>query len=127
VTARALTRRLTLPGGRRDARVAREFTTGVLEDGGIAAPDAHDAVLVVSELVTNAALHGRGPVLLDVSVSEVSVVIAVSDAGQADPARQPPNHLAEDGRGLRIVDRLATDWRVEHEGDRKTVVVVLPR
>ena len=122
-----LTRRLALPGLRRDAGLARDFTTRVLERAGVEQAVDHDAILVVSELVTNAALHGRGPVFLDVSVGEVSVSIAVSDASPADPEPQPPDHLAEDGRGLRIVDRLASYWRVEREGGRKTVVAVLPR
>jgi len=107
--------------------VAREFTAGVLDGGGIAASEVDDAILVVSELVTNAALHGRGPVVLEVSVEDAAIVIAVSDTGDEDPVRQPPDQLSEDGRGLRIVDRLATEWRVEHEGERKTVVVVLRR
>lgn len=127
MAARGSSRRLVLLGEPRDAGLAREFTCQVLKAGGIDEPLDHDAILVVSELVANASLHGEGPIWLDVSLDDVVVTIAVSDAGQSDPARQPPDHLAEDGRGLRIVDRLATDWRVEHEGTRKTVVAVLSR
>ncbi|HVT64243.1 MAG TPA: ATP-binding protein [Mycobacteriales bacterium] len=127
MTGEDLIRRLALPGGRRDAGAARDFTSSVLRAGGVDRPGEHDAILVVSELVTNAALHGRAPVLLEVAVDELWVVIAVSDAGDSDPARQSPSWLSENGRGLRIVDHLAVDWRVEHGEGSKTVVVTLRR
>lgn len=98
----------------------------MLSLAGVESAIDHDAVLVMSELVTNAATHGRGPVGVELSVNALSVTVAVSDSGAADPARQHPGLLSEGGRGLGIVDRLVTNWRVEHEGAQKTVIATLP-
>ena len=73
-----------------------------------------DALLVVSELVTNAIRHGKPTVTLNVSVDPPGIGIAVDDAGQALPdlAAQRPSADATTGRGLLIVDTLATRWGV---------------
>lgn len=72
--------------------------------------------LVVSELATNAVVHGRGAIRLRLQVDDGDVWGEVIDAGggfehelrEADPD-------ATSGRGLLIVDRLTTRWGV-HEG-----------
>jgi anti-sigma regulatory factor (Ser/Thr protein kinase) len=70
-----------------------------------------DAVLMVSELVTNAVLHGVGAISLRVDAEADTVRIEVADEGNAAPAPSPePN--AYGGWGLRIVEQLADDWGV---------------
>jgi len=108
---------------------ARRFVTDQVRELGC--PDlTDDAALCVSELATNAALHGTGAVM-EVALEPVGtgVRISVEDAGQLPHPRRPvaPRHdygtaehqatVVEDpltsGRGLAIVAYLAHDWGVE--------------
>lgn len=75
--------------------------------------DAETAALVMSELVANAVRHARGPrIVLSVNRPAVDLVyLAVTDRS---PDRQPqlrtPDEEAVHGRGLLLVDDLATRW-----------------
>ncbi len=75
-----------------------------------------DVKLLVSELVTNAVRHPRdtGPIELAVDVGRRRVRIEVTDPGSGfDRPRvgePPPDALG--GRGLLIVDRLASRWGI---------------
>ena len=81
------------------------------------------AMLLVSELVTNAVVHAASPVDLAVDVHEDTVVVSVTDA-DTGPIVVPTSltmGLGEGGRGFVLVDRLADAWGTEHHGGRKTV------
>jgi hypothetical protein len=70
------------------------------------------AVLLTSELVTNALTHGESPVTVAVSWSGEQLRIEVHDRSRYLPTPWPV-HMAPDdetGRGLLLVDTLATDW-----------------
>jgi len=90
-----------------------------------------DAMLVASELVTNAVLHSgaRADDLIEVTVSrrERRLVIAVRDPGisgrRAEVARR--DETAIGGLGLRVVDAVALDWGTERE-DGYRVWAALP-
>jgi anti-sigma regulatory factor (Ser/Thr protein kinase) len=71
-----------------------------------------DAELVVSELVTNALLHGAPPVTVSVEVGDV-VRIVVSDGSRSAPMRGRARADAMTGRGIALVASLARDWGVE--------------
>lgn len=76
-------------------------------------PAVQDAVLLTSELVTNAVRHGPGEeIRVHVSVDEEGVVVVVSDRGRGfDPGA--PRIDGHAGRwGLELVEALATDWGV---------------
>lgn len=86
----------------------------------------HDAVLLVSELVTNCFRHaglGRdGVAFLNVEVDRDRVRVEVEDRGKgfvAEPI-QTPHREAERGWGLTIVSRIADRWGVR--GNGSTVV-----
>lgn len=71
--------------------------------------------LVVSELVTNAVLHGDGPVALRLKAAGDTVKGEVVDSGPGfDPVPRPASAPddAEGGRGLFLVDRLCRRWEV---------------
>jgi anti-sigma regulatory factor (Ser/Thr protein kinase) len=70
-----------------------------------------DAALMVSELVTNALVHGIGTISLRIDVDANAVRIEVSDQGEVALAPSPTPG-AHGGWGLRIVDQLADDWGV---------------
>ena len=70
-----------------------------------------DACLMVSELVTNALLHGHGAISIGIVSEAQHITIEISDDGRGDVAITPvPN--ASGGWGLRIVDELADSWGV---------------
>ena len=76
-----------------------------------------DLHLVVSELVTNAVMHGQGPIRLRLQIEAGDVWGEVIDAGggfEYEVRRVGP-FSTTGGRGLLIVDRLTTRWGV-HEG-----------
>lgn len=70
-----------------------------------------DAALMVSELVTNAFLHGIGTISLRIEVDAEGVRVEVADEGQVAVA-PGPTPGAHGGWGLGIVARLADDWGV---------------
>jgi anti-sigma regulatory factor (Ser/Thr protein kinase) len=93
-------------------RRAREIVASRLE-GHIAEERAADAVLLVSELVTNSILHADldedGWIHLEVGVSPGAVRIDVSDTGRGFRAegRERPSPDRVHGRGLFLVQALA--------------------
>jgi anti-sigma regulatory factor (Ser/Thr protein kinase) len=89
-----------------------------------------DALLVTSELTTNAILHGGGITGFDVDVDSGGVRVSVSDGSDEMPMAAPPadGPGRPGGRGWPIVCRLARDVRVAQlpcGGKRITAVVPL--
>ncbi len=70
-----------------------------------------DVALMVSELVTNAVLHGVGAISLRIDVEADAVRVEVADEGNVAVAPSPEPG-AHGGWGLRIVEQLADDWGV---------------
>jgi two-component sensor histidine kinase len=71
------------------------------------------AELLVSELVTNAIMHGTGPVTVSIDCGEDTLSVTVSDEEPAEPLLQPERLMALGGRGLRMVESLASSWGVK--------------
>ncbi|MGP3948875.1 ATP-binding protein [Streptomyces sp. 7N604] len=92
-----------------------------------------DAVLVASELVTNARQHtDSGPSCMNLDVYQDIAVMWIHDRGRdADTVRQrisaagPCAEIPESGRGLYLVDVLATKWFVRPTAEGKAVVAVI--
>ena len=71
------------------------------------------AVLLTSEVVTNAVLHGRSPSCLSVAASELGVRVEVEDDSSRWPVqRQQGDSAALDGRGILLLETIATSWGV---------------
>lgn len=93
-----------------DVRAAREFVATVLADLDYSG-DVETVLLLVSELATNAVRHARTEFEVAVDVQPGVVRVSVVDsAGAAPPVVREPDAEQTDGRGLFIVDRLATTW-----------------
>jgi anti-sigma regulatory factor (Ser/Thr protein kinase) len=85
-------------------------------------PEVADAAgLLVSELVTNAIMHARTPVEVRVSVTDTVLRAEVSDGSQTLPAPRRPIGLAGTGRGLQLLEQVATRWGVLSTDTGKTV------
>jgi len=80
-----------------------------------------DAMLLVSEIVTNAVTHGRGPVRLQVDCDHSGIHVAVDDANPALPRARRIDRRRHSGRGLVLLQNLATDWGVRRTKNGKQV------
>lgn len=111
---------LPLPVESAAAGVARGFVRDRMAEWASPSPEGHfvdDMMLVTSELVTNAVLHGRGPIELSVALDDDIAEVTVTDTGGGHPRLRPGDDAAEHGRGLVLVDALVDDWGVRHAGD----------
>jgi anti-sigma regulatory factor (Ser/Thr protein kinase) len=80
--------------------------------------------LAVSELVTNAIVHGRGLIDVRLDVTDDRVRLEVSDegGGPSSPAFAPGGSAELGGWGLRLVESLAETWGVRNDADGRTQV-----
>ena len=91
-------------------RVAERFASG-LDNG-----ELQNAKLLISELVTNAVMHGHGPIELLALLDESRLTVDISDRGEGfERPRHERDPDAIGGYGLNIVDALASRWGI-HEG-----------
>lgn len=88
--------------------------------------DVDALVLIVDELAVNGVAHAGTPVVIDLDpVGDGAVRVAVTDSGAGWP-RVTHDDSADHGRGLAIVEALATRWGVERSDAGKTVWAVVP-
>jgi len=114
-----------LPADARSAGRARAFVAHFCAAAGLSGETRRTSSLLVSELVTNALVHGRSGATVEICLHAGWVLrVAVTDD---DPALLPEvdarlRTSAEDGRGLLIVSLLAARWGVRPvDGGGKTV------
>jgi PAS domain S-box-containing protein len=79
------------------------------------------AVLLVSEVVTNALLHAGTDIDVDVRVDPAGVRVAVGDGSTHMPSRRRYATTSGTGRGLLMLESLVDDWGVTPEPEGKTV------
>ncbi|GAA4054343.1 hypothetical protein GCM10022248_22100 [Nonomuraea soli] len=120
-----------LPYAPSSVAVARQRLSTELQEWGVFSGAIDDAVLVVSELLSNALRHAHplpsGMVRVAWFWSDDVVEVAVSDGGAAtEPRAGRPTLSSLGGRGLGIVEFVAQKWGVRHEGEITTVWAVLP-
>ncbi|MDQ1685771.1 MAG: hypothetical protein QOC82_2508 [Frankiaceae bacterium] len=80
-----------------------------------------DALLLVSEVVTNAVKYGEAPVHLKVECEGDSIRVAVADANPTLPRTRRLDRRRHSGRGLVLVQRLSADWGVRRTEEGKQV------
>jgi anti-sigma regulatory factor (Ser/Thr protein kinase) len=114
--------RISLPQGTASPAEARHQVARFAVENRLTAEPAV-ALVVLSELVTNAVLHGAEPIEVCVSGEGDALRIEVSD-GDAQSTRLVPRAPQPDrpgGLGLHIVDALARRWGTDIREDGKTV------
>jgi len=116
---------VTLPGVASSVPIARHFVESVLSSWH--QPElAWTATLIVSELGANCALHARTEFTVRVSGGpDGPVRLEVSDGSVRLPRQRAFGLESTTGRGLRLVDELASEWGVDAREDGKTLWVVL--
>ncbi|MEU0969321.1 SpoIIE family protein phosphatase [Streptomyces sp. NPDC005917] len=93
------------------ARHARRFSRRILRSWAVTDDLMDAALLVVSELVTNALIHTDGPVRLDLTLVDHRLRIAVADASPRSPVK--PSNIgweATGGRGILLVEAMSAAW-----------------
>lgn len=85
-----------------------------------------EALLLVTELVTNAVRHAGPPVVLEVTCAGVAGLgVRVSDGSRAQPKVELAGDEQESGRGVALVDLLSDAWGIQPNTTGKTVWFVL--
>jgi anti-sigma regulatory factor (Ser/Thr protein kinase) len=93
-----------------EVRRARRVVQAQLEAWGYGT-EVEAMTLAVSELVTNAVIHGRGDVELTLTANDGTIRIEVTDQGGGQPKLVPQGaHIVGAGWGLHLVDALADQW-----------------
>ncbi|MGW1146159.1 ATP-binding protein [Streptomyces sp. NPDC002454] len=88
---------------------------------------ADDAQLLVSELATNALRHVRGDrVSVRLLIAARLVVIEVDDGSTRRAEVTEAGPCDESGRGMFLVDAIATAWGVSVDGTRTWCTLVTP-
>jgi anti-sigma regulatory factor (Ser/Thr protein kinase)/CheY-like chemotaxis protein len=109
-----------------NVRRARQWVRGVLEDWG---EDAlvEPAMLLTSEVVTNALVHGRSGVEVCVGRHGDGVRIAVTDSDTGFIRRRPAPAHSQSGRGVELVESMSSSWGIVRFSDGKQVWFELSR
>lgn len=112
---------LVMPADPALVQRARVLVEDMCSTAGVDEDTCHTAVLLTSETVTNAIVHGRSDATLTVSASPGVVRVEVGDEDARRPrvGRRDPHALG--GRGLEIVQLLAQRWGVRDERRGKVV------
>ena len=120
-------RRVRLPVDQRSPAAARELVRAAVADAGL--PHLLDeALLLTTEISTNGVVHARTELDLEIHADPTGLTVMVTDFRSGAPAirmragtpHEAPD-LAEHGRGLLLVDRIAASWGTTHQGEAKGV------
>jgi anti-sigma regulatory factor (Ser/Thr protein kinase) len=89
---------------------ARRFVRHHLSSRGVAESDVATTELLTSELVTNAVKYGEPPVSLLIELRRGLVHVSVSDTNPELPRLREPEPTGDGGRGMWLLDTLASMW-----------------
>ena len=109
-----------LPATARSVTDARRFVLGAINTWDLDGL-ADTAALLTSEVVTNAVLHARTPMALVVERLKAGVQVAVTDGSPLKPRTQQVTAESTNGRGLALLEQLASTWDVTVHRSGKTV------
>jgi GAF domain-containing protein len=100
--------------------LARHFVVDVLRSWELS-DLADDAALAVSELVSNAVLHGQPPLELRVAPIPGGVRVEARDGSRVRPVRPLATTDTMTGRGIALVEAVSARWGVDQLADGKSV------
>lgn len=102
------------------AAAARRFAASILSSWHCDVL-VESAQLLISELVVNAVLHAESAVTVRLSLRPGVLRVEVADASPAPPQPRSVDPTAVTGRGLLIVETVASSWGVEPTDHGKAV------
>ncbi len=119
---------IRLESSPRSVREARRFFVRVADEIGLSPEHRELGALALSELVTNAVVHGSGPVDITARDEGEAMRWEVADASSVAPRQRTATPDDSSGRGLAIVAAVAGSWGFDNDADagRKTVWFSLP-
>lgn len=105
---------IVLPRDPTSVAAARKWLCEVVDHVHLPAEQLRDAVLLLSELVTNSLRHAHGDIVChgSVSTSGTHIRIAVADASELRPELLPIDPERVGGIGLLLLERIAEQWGV---------------
>ena len=111
---------ILLPGDMTTPTAARRFVRTALESVEADPVVIETAELLTDELVTNAIVHAQCKNYLFIRALQGVVRVEVTDPDERLPSMAAPDPDAVGGRGLVIVNGLASAWGVEraHDGGK---------
>ena len=112
---------LVLPQDLAGVSTARKFVMSHCHDQHYADDVCDTAVLLTSETVTNAFIHGRSGARIRIETLPGRLLVEVADDNSRHPTPARQDDDALDGRGLAIVELLAARWGVVDDPFGKTV------
>ncbi|HYD09982.1 MAG TPA: ATP-binding SpoIIE family protein phosphatase, partial [Acidimicrobiales bacterium] len=112
--------RMMLPDDESASALTRRFLSDALDELGLGHV-ADSALLLASELVTNAVLHGSPPFSVDVLAIDDGVRVSVTDAHPDVPVQRHAAQDDEHGRGLLLVEALSARWGIDAHPPGKSV------
>lgn len=127
---------MAVPHGPAGVGEARHAMREQLSRSGVSATVVDDAVLILSELLSNACRHGRPLGHADSGDGDVRAAWRVDKAGRLTvevtdgggptrPVPATPSVTARGGRGLNIISALAQEWGVRDSATGEVTVWVI--
>ncbi|GAA2420828.1 ATP-binding protein [Streptomyces mauvecolor] len=127
---------MAVPHGPAGVGKARHRMREQLLGSGVSEPVVDDAVLILSELLSNACRHGRPLGRSDIGDGDIEaawridktgrLTVEVTDGGgPTRPVPATPSVTARGGRGLNIISALAQDWGVRDSASGEVTVWVI--
>jgi anti-sigma regulatory factor (Ser/Thr protein kinase) len=102
-------------------RGMREVVRRMCRTADLPAETRDTAILLTSETLTNAIVHAGRPTRVVVHASPSGIRVEVTDDSVYSPVVAAAGNEATNGRGIRLIDSLATRWGVQHHRGGKTV------
>jgi anti-sigma regulatory factor (Ser/Thr protein kinase) len=99
--------------------VVRQFVRQTL--GALDAATVEDGVLLTGEIASNVVEHARTDYQVRVTMRAGRVRIEVADGSSVLPAVRDLANDADRGRGLLLLERIATEWGVDQRPNGKAV------
>jgi PAS domain S-box-containing protein len=121
VTSPTLDRRSRLVASAEGVSGARRFVRAALDAVGAAPEQADVAILLVSEVASNAVLHARTSIEVRVMASDRWIRIEVRDGSRVLPSISDHDSDGMTGRGLVLVASLASSWGARPDPGGKVV------
>ncbi len=110
-----------LPNAATACADGRSFVAEHLSRWQVPAQVSDEATLLTSELIANAVRHAPPPLCLEIAVDATKIRIEVHDSDPMPPVLTRPDFTSRGGRGVWLVDTIASRWGYRPEPPGKVV------